>query len=109
MADEIIVLITCPAAASENLARTLVEERLAACVNILDNVKSIYEWQGKICNEIEQLLVVKSNRATFDMLCERVKALHSYEVPEIIALPIDLGYAPYLHWLNSAIQRPTLI
>lgn len=104
MAGEIIVLVTCPASESEELARALVEEKLAACVNIVGDVRSIYVWEGKLCNEIEQLLVVKSSRAIWDDLCSRVKELHSYDVPEIIALPIEAGHAPYLAWLNSAVS-----
>lgn len=104
MTDEIIVLVTCPPSESEKLARVLVEERLAACVNILDNVRSIYMWEGKLCNETEQLLVIKSNRAVWSELSERVKQLHSYDVPEIIALPIEFGHKNYLEWLNSAVR-----
>lgn len=104
MAGEIIVLITCPPDESEKLAQTLVEERLAACVNIIAQVKSIYLWQGNVCNDSEQLLVVKSNRSAWDKLKERVKQLHSYEVPEIVLFSLEDGYKPYIDWLNAATE-----
>jgi periplasmic divalent cation tolerance protein len=102
MADQIIVLITCPPDQSEKLAQTLVEERLAGCVNIINAVKSIYLWQGKLCNDSEELLVVKSTRSAWDKLKERVKQLHSYEVPEIVFFPLEDGYKPYMDWLSAA-------
>jgi periplasmic divalent cation tolerance protein len=103
MSGEIVVFITCPPDLSESMSRTLVEERLAACVNIIGGIRSIYAWEEKICNDSEQLLVVKSNRSAWDKLCERVKQLHSYDVPEIVCLPIEDGYRPYLAWLNGAV------
>lgn len=104
MAGEIIILVTAPASESEKLARALVEERLAACVNVLDNVRSIYVWDGNLCNETEHLLIIKSSRNVWDELHNRIKELHSYDVPEIIALPIELGHQPYLNWLNSSVR-----
>ncbi len=103
MAGEIIVLVSCPPDESEKLARTLVEERLAACVNIIERVRSIYVWEGKICNESEELLVIKSNTSVWSKLEERVKELHSYEVPEIVMIALEDGYKPYIDWLNSAV------
>lgn len=109
MAGEIIVFVTCPPAESEKIARALVEEKLAACVNIIDGVKSIYLWEGNLCNESEQLLVVKSSKSVWERLCERVKELHSYEVPEIVFFQLEDGYQPYLDWLNGAIAaRPEM-
>lgn len=104
MAGEIMVLVTCPATESEKLARALVEERLAACVNIVDNVRSIYLWKGNLCNETEHLLVIKSNRSVWAGMCATVRSLHPYEVPEIIALPIEEGSKQYMEWLNSCIN-----
>jgi periplasmic divalent cation tolerance protein len=103
MSGEIIVLITSPPNQSEGLARTLVEEHLAACVNIVPGVQSIYLWEGKVCNDSEQLLVVKSNRSAWEKLRERVIQLHSYEVPEIICLCVDDGDKRYIEWLNNAL------
>ena len=104
MPNEIIVLVTCPASESEKLARALVERSLAACVNIVPGIRSIYVWEGKVCNESEELLVIKSTTAAWDQLSTAVKELHSYDVPEIISLPIGAGDKPYLDWLNSAVR-----
>lgn len=104
MAGEILVLVTCPPAESEKLACALVQERLAACVNIIDGVRSIYLWQDKLCNEKEDLLVIKSNNTVWEALRNRVKALHSYDVPEIISMPVQDGHKPYMDWVNQAIS-----
>jgi periplasmic divalent cation tolerance protein len=103
MGDEILVLVTCPASESENLAKTVVQERLAACVNVVPGIRSIYLWEGKLCNEIEELLVMKTTGATWIRLRDRVKELHSYDVPEIISIPIKEGHQPYLDWLKAAV------
>ena len=100
MSSFVIVLTTFPAEGNADvLARMLVEERLAACVNILGPIRSIYRWQGKVVDDSEWLLVVKSERSRFAELEARVQALHSYEVPEIVAFEIAAGSAPYLDWL----------
>ena len=102
MSDALVVLVTAPArAAAERIAETLVGEQLAACVNIVGPIRSIYRWQGEICRDDEQLLVIKTTRGCFAALEARVRALHSYDVPEIIALPIELGSAAYLEWITS--------
>jgi periplasmic divalent cation tolerance protein len=101
--DNIVVLIT--ASKEEEavvIAKTLVEERLAACVNIVPAVRSIYRWEGKVHDDPECMMVVKTSASNFELLESRVKALHSYSVPEIIALPIVKGYAPYLEWLTES-------
>ena len=96
-----IVLTACPdAACAERIARALVEEGLAACVNILPPMRSIYTWKGKIEDATEQLLVIKSATARFPALRERLRSLHPYELPEIIAVPITDGLPEYLAWLN---------
>ena len=81
------------------IARALVEERLAACVNIIPGVRSIYRWQGKVEDDREVLMVIKTDADALNDLEERVRAIHSYEVPEVIALRIDQGSGPYLDWL----------
>ena len=96
-----IVLTACPdAACAERIARALVEEGLAACVNILPPMRSIYTWKGKIEDATEQLLVIKSATARFPALRDRLRSLHPYELPEIIAVPITDGLPEYLAWLN---------
>ncbi len=100
--DEIVVFIT---ASNEDeaakIARTLVEARLAGCVNIIKNIRSIYSWQGKIEDEAEVLMIVKTPKPLFDALMKKVKELHSYTVPEIIAMPIIEGSEDYLKWLRE--------
>ena len=96
-----IVLTTCPdEACAERIARVLVEEGLAACVNILPPMRSIYRWKGEIQGATEQLLVIKSTRARFPAIRDRLRSLHPYELPEIIAVPIADGLPEYLAWLN---------
>ena len=102
MSDSLVVFVT---SGSEEealkIAHALVEERLAACVNLVSPIRSIYRWEGKICDEKEWLLVMKTHMGRFDALEKRVKALHSYSVPEIIALPIVTGSPSYLNWLKE--------
>ena len=105
MAGEIIVLVTCPQEESESLSCALIESQLAACVNILPGVRSIYKWEGKMCNEQESLLVIKSKQNLFSRLQERVKELHTYSVPEIIAIGIEDGFKPYIDWLNATLDE----
>lgn len=89
------------------IARALVEERLAACVNILGPIRSIYRWRGAIEDAREHLLMIKSRARLFSKIERKVRELHSYEVPEIIALPIARGSKPYLDWIfeSTAAQR----
>jgi periplasmic divalent cation tolerance protein len=86
---------------AEKIARALVEEKLAACVNILPGVKSTYRWQGKIETTDEIVLIAKSRAALFPKLEKRVKELHSYECPCIVAWPVEAGHRPYLDWLTE--------
>jgi len=84
---------------AERIATTLVEARLAACVNLVTPVTSIYRWQGAVERASEVLLVIKTRRTSTTRLVARLRALHSYELPEVIVLPIVAGSAPYLRWL----------
>jgi periplasmic divalent cation tolerance protein len=100
-------LTTCPdAATAERIAETLVGEGLAACVNVLPGVTSIYRWQGVVERAGEVLLVIKTTEAGFAALEERLVALHPYELPELIAVPIDHGLPVYLDWVRNQIARP---
>ncbi len=81
------------------LGHALVQEKLAACVNIVSGVRSIYRWKGEVCDDRELLLIMKTRTSLVQALQDRVKALHSYEVPEIIAFPIDQGLPEYLDWV----------
>ena len=98
----ITVFITAPnEEEASKISRTIVEERLAACVNIIRSVRSIYRWQGRVEDESEVLMIVKTKRTLFVRLQERVKELHSYEIPEIIGLPVIEGSKDYLDWLGQ--------
>jgi periplasmic divalent cation tolerance protein len=102
MTEYIIIFIT--ASTEEEAARishALVGERLAACVNIIRSVRSIYRWQGRVEDEQEVLMVAKTEKSLFERLQERVKELHSYAVPEIVALPLAGGSKEYLDWLGQ--------
>lgn len=100
--DQSIVVYVSVASEQESLtiARTLVEERLAACVSLFPQIRSIYRWEGKICDEPECYLIIKTRQRLFQTLQERIKTLHSYVVPEIIALPIVEGLESYLEWIH---------
>lgn len=106
MTDKIIVLVTCGSAGEARLiARALVERRLAACGNVFEApVRSIYRWKGKIESAKEYLLIIKTSRRRLEALEEEVKRLHSYDVPEIIALPIVSGSTDYLKWLSESVR-----
>jgi periplasmic divalent cation tolerance protein len=102
---EIVVFITASGEdEAARIAKTLVESRLAACVNIIKNVRSIYRWKGNIEDDPEVLMVVKTRKVHFDVLKRKVKELHSYEVPECIALPVVAGSEDYLKWLNESTE-----
>jgi periplasmic divalent cation tolerance protein len=100
--EVLVVLVTAPSAEkAAEIARTLVEERLAACGNVVPGLRSIYRWEGKVQEDAEALLVLKTTRARFEALRDRVLALHPYEVPEVIALTVAAGSAPYLAWIAA--------
>ena len=103
MAEEIIILITVSSPdEGEKIARALVAEHLVACVNAIPGVRSFFFWEGKVQDAAEVLLVCKSRKALMEKVIERVKSLHSYTVPEIIALPIVSGSPAYLAWVNDS-------
>jgi periplasmic divalent cation tolerance protein len=101
--NAILIFITCAnKKEAESIAKALIRNKLAACVNILDKVKSFFCWQGKIDRADEVLLIVKSKKTKLSGIIKLVRAMHSYEVPEIIALPIIDGYKPYLRWIDES-------
>ena len=106
MTDKVVVLVTCGTPREANrIAAELVERRLAACVNVLGTrVRSIYRWKGKVGTAAEYLLLIKTARRKLPGLRAAVKRLHSYEVPEIIALPIVEGSLAYLRWLEQCLR-----
>lgn len=102
----LLCLTTCPDAASaERIARTLVEERLAACANRIPGIASTYRWQGRIQNDAEVLLLIKTTRERFAALRERLLVLSPYATPELIALDIVAGSAAYLDWIDRETKR----
>ena len=102
MSESLVVFVTCGSEEEGlKIAHALIEERLAACVNIVSPIRSIYRWEGKIWDEKEWLLIIKTQTAMFEDVEKRVKSLHSYSLPEIIALPIIKGSSSYLNWLKE--------
>ena len=86
------------------VAQALVERRLAACVNLVPQVRSIYRWQGQLCDQAEWLLVIKTQRRLLAQLHQTLKQIHSYEVPELVAVSIGQGSRDYLAWLHAALS-----
>ena len=101
--DHVLVLTTMPAGAdaAHDLARTLVGERLAACVNVLPAMRSIYRWQGDVQEDDERQLLIKTTRTQLTPLWTRLRALHPYDTPEFIVLPVAAGNERYLDWISS--------
>jgi len=97
-----IILCTCPDKdTAEKIAYFLVTDKLAACVNILPGITSVYRWHGQIESTQEQLLLIKGNKSSYQAIETTIKKLHPYELPEIIAFPIENGLPEYLHWIDS--------
>lgn len=102
MTREIVIFITTSSLEeAEKIGKKLVEERLVACVNIVPQVKSIFTWKEKVCQKAESLMVIKTKEDLFDDVLKKVKTLHSYTVPEVIALPIIKGSEDYLKWVGE--------
>ncbi len=100
--QHVVVFVTAPdEQIAADIARTLVEERFAGCVNIVRSVRSIYSWEGRIEDDSEVLMIIKTKAEMFPRVERRVKEMHPYSVPEIISIPIDEGSKEYLDWLNS--------
>lgn len=102
MTDALLVLTTLPNAdAAAELAKAVVGEKLAACANLFPALRSIYRWQGKVQDESEVLVLFKTRQEQFERLKARILELHPYEVPEVLAVPVEQGYQPYLDWLAA--------
>lgn len=103
MDQALVVLVTASSAdEARQLARGLLENRLAACVNVVP-VESLFRWEGALQQETEALMIIKTRADAFDRLAQAIKAAHSYDVPEIIALPIAAGSAEYLKWIDDEV------
>lgn len=106
MTDKILVLNTCSSEdEAERLARLLVDRRLAACVSIVPRIRSVYRWKGAVESTEEWLLLIKSSRPQFAQLRAAVEGAHSYQVPELLALPVVDGAASYLEWMQANLQE----
>ena len=106
MSDELIVFVTVPSGEdASRIGEALVSERLAACVNVVPGIESIYRWQGEVTRDAEWLLIIKTSGSRFEEMERRVKALHVYTTPEVIALKISHGSAEYLSWLRESTSR----
>ena len=106
ISDYQLLLTTCPTAEVANqLAQTLLEKHLAACINILPNIQSVYEWEGKIVSDAEVLLLIKTRREHYAAIEQTLLQQHPYEVPELIALPIENGLPSYLAWLSKVVAQ----
>jgi periplasmic divalent cation tolerance protein len=97
-----VVFCTCPPEATEALARGVVEQRLAACVNVLPEIRSVYRWEGAVTADQEHLLVIKTTAVAFERLRDWLCEHHPYDVPEVIALPVTAGAPEYLAWVAAA-------
>jgi periplasmic divalent cation tolerance protein len=108
MRDEALVVLVTAGNRDEaaRIAKALVEDRLAACVNIIPSIRSIYTWQGEVCDDEELLLIIKTRKGVMDGLKVRVRELHSYEVPEVIAFSICDGSIDYLAWIEESTRNP---
>jgi periplasmic divalent cation tolerance protein len=105
MTDKIIVFVTCDSKEqAEEIAQAVINEKLAACVNVVPAIWSCYIWEGKLTWSDEFLLLIKTTRGRFEQLQNRIIALHSYELPEIAAVSIDEAYQKYLDWIDTSVE-----
>lgn len=106
MAKYIVIFVTCASKKEALLIiKRLLDERLIACANIIEGVKSLFWWKGKVVKATESLVILKTARKNFDKIKKSIKELHSYEVPEIIALPIVAGEGDYLEWIDKSTKK----
>ena len=103
--EKIIVYITASSVEEgSKIARHLIEKKLAACCNIIPEIRSIYRWEGKVCDDKEALIIVKTLQKTFKKLVEEVRKIHSYSVPEIICSKIEDGFKDYMNWIENEVK-----
>lgn len=100
--DALIVYCTCPERDADTLATVLVDAQLVACVNIVPGVKSVFRWQGRVQRDTESLLIIKTTRHRYAELEEALRDRHSYELPELLAVPVQAGLPAYLDWINTS-------
>lgn len=104
---EIVVLVTIGSEEEAvRISRALVEEQLVACANIVPKIRSVFRWEGSIQEEMESLIIMKSQESRMEEICHKVKELHSYDVPEVISLPIISGLPAYLRWVCATTDKP---
>ena len=102
--DVLVVLVTCPPDKAQGIADALVEERVAACVNVVPSLHSVYRWKGAVHHEDEAMLLVKTTKDRFEALKQAVLKHHPYELPEVIAVSVERGHTPYLEWVIESSQ-----
>lgn len=101
----VVIFITCAdKKEADKISGQLIKNRLVACVNIMDKIESVFRWQGKIDRSKEALLIIKSKKAKLAKIIKVVRSIHSYECPEIIAIPVIAGYKPYLRWIDESVR-----
>ena len=107
MAQRFLIIFCTTASEQEatTISKTVVEERLAACANIIPKIRSIYRWKEEIWDEGETLIIIKSREDLFEKIRSRIRELHSYDVPEITAIQLDKGDAAYLQWLEAVTAK----
>ena len=102
MTGKIVVFVTVGAMENaERIGKALVEERLAACVNVVPGIRSFYRWEGRVADDGELLMIIKTRSALFDALKGKILELHAYDLPEIVAMDIEKGHEPYLAWIEE--------
>ncbi len=104
--DVVVVMSAMPGSAAALIARTLVDEQLCACINVIEGVRSYYFWRGNVDDQEERLAIMKTTRGKVDALLKRLPELHPYEMPEAVVLPVVGGLAPYLAWVAAEVTQP---
>jgi periplasmic divalent cation tolerance protein len=105
MENTLVALVTAPSTdVGRDIAHALLDRKLAACVNIIPSITSLYTWEGELCVDEEVLLIIKTTTSTFDALNSAVKKIHPYDVPEILALPVAAGSKDYLDWIHEVVK-----